>query len=437
MVQDLNMETYLAPIPGDNPSGEDLRYTQVYDEIKEAKRADDKLERGEWQTDLKTSDWRLAAKLCSEALIGKSKDLQIAVWFNEALLYEKGFTGLEFGLELLSSLLTEFWDTLYPVIEDGDLDYRIGPLTYLNEKLPSAVYEVPLCDPERTKGYNFYSWEESHVVGSDNGLDKEQKEQRQQMIACGKASPEDISSAVNQSSIGFYSDLRDKITGCREKLKDLDELVTQQFSPDPPGFTQLSNALEACLRVVEKIYTEKRKSEVPDADEDGLESVDDLSENTEAWDDFASDEDNNSNLNIFSKHNAITDISNAERAMWKKVSGKAGNGHLKGALDQLMAASALAPSVRQKNRYLLLVAKLCLRAGRHDLAKPIAEELYELIETLKLEKWEHPAWIADVIETLYQCLEKEGDGQAERVAQLFQKLCTLNITRAAAHRLQV
>ena len=63
------------------------------------------------------------------------------------------------------------------------------------------------------------------------------------------------------------------------------------------------------------------------------------------------------------------------------------------------------------------------------------EQLYELIETLKLEKWEHPAWIAEVIDTLYRCLENDSDGPSERATQLFQKLCTLNITKAATFRL--
>jgi hypothetical protein len=31
------------------------------------------------------------------------------------------------GLKALSGLLEAFWDHLYPVIEDDDLDYRIGP----------------------------------------------------------------------------------------------------------------------------------------------------------------------------------------------------------------------------------------------------------------------------------------------------------------------
>lgn len=436
MALELNIESFLDPIHGAHASGEDLRYSAVYDQIKEAKRADDQLDRGEWHTDLKTSDWRLAIKICSEALTQKTKDLQIAAWFTEALLHQHGFAGLEFGLDLITRLITGFWDTLYPEIEDGDLDYRVGPITYLNEKLATAVLQVPITDPDPTKGYSYFAWEESRLVGFDSGLDKERKDRRQVMIEEGKISGEEFKSAVNMSSISFYNNLYDQLTRCRDRLNALDKVINEMFAPDPPGLTQLSEAVAKCLRVVEKIYTEKQKSEV--AVEDNVEmdpSEDSVVRNKFDILDDDSPADNNSGL--FSKQDAITDISVAEKAIWKKVAGKAGNGHLKEALDQLMAAAALAPSVRQKNRYLLLVSKLCLQAGRPDLAGPIVEELYKMIEELNLEKWEHPAWIADVIETLYRCLDQGSDGPSDRAIQLFQKLCTLNITKAATYRMDV
>lgn len=435
MAFNFNIDSYLSPLPGPAPSGEDLRYTPVYDEIKAAKREDDRLERGEWHMDLKRSDWALTAKLCGEALKDQSKDLQIAVWLTEALLHQHGFKGLEFGLQLLSKLLTEFWETLYPQIEDDDLDFRAGPLTYLNEKLPTVVFQVPLCDPDHTKGFSYFAWEESCLVGFDSGLDQDQQKRRQKLIDEGKVSGEEFKTAVNLGSIHFYTPLRNHLAGCRDQLSALDHIITIQFAPDPPGLTRLADAVEACLRVVEKICAEKQKSEVapmddedlgPEPDEhmqDGFSAVTDM-DLEEAGDLF------------FSSRDAISDITGSERAIWKKVAARAGNGSFKGALDQLMAAAALAPSVRQKNRYLLLVAKLCLRAGRHDLARPIVEQLYALIETLKLEKWEHPAWIAEVIEALYRCLEHDSDGQTERATQLFQKLCTLNITKAATFRIE-
>ena len=103
-------------------------------------------------------------------------------------------------------------------------------------------------------------------------------------------------------------------------------------------------------------------------------------------------------------------------------------------MDQLLYPASLSPSIREKNRYLLLLAKLCLKAGRADLAGPLAEDLYSQVESMQLEKWEHPAWIAEVVETLYRCLAAEEETPNDRARGLFQKLCLLNVTKAAGYR---
>ena len=96
-----DLDLLLAPFPGENPAGEELRYRPVYDEIKEARRADDALDRGDWQHQLKVSDWDRVIQLSVQALSEKSKDLQIAAWLAEALVKTRGFAGLIEGLKLI------------------------------------------------------------------------------------------------------------------------------------------------------------------------------------------------------------------------------------------------------------------------------------------------------------------------------------------------
>src|SRR5438132_7091167 len=50
----IDLKALLKPIAGENPSGENLRYSGLYDEIADARRADDNLNQGAWQTELKT-----------------------------------------------------------------------------------------------------------------------------------------------------------------------------------------------------------------------------------------------------------------------------------------------------------------------------------------------------------------------------------------------
>ena len=432
MTSQLEIQKLLEPIPGPNPAGENLRYAEVYDQIKEARRADDPLSQGEWQTELKTADWKLTVDLCTQALLTQSKDLQIAVWLTEALLKQHGYQGLARGLELIHELLEKYWDQLYPLMDDNDLDFRAGPLMYLDEKMPDAIFRVAICDPHKTKGYSYYQWEESRAVGVDQGLDYEQKQKRQAMIAAGKITSENFSAAVNASPIRFYQAQLEQLEQCRINLTLLDNTVNERFATDPPGFSRMAQCLDNCRHLVEKLYHEKKKREVHFEDE-----IPALPENNAfpPDDGEAAMDATVSDLVVGPvQKSAISDMTLDEQVMWTQALGYLKKNNLKGALDHLLAAASVAPSIRAKNRYLLLLAKLCLQAERPDLAKPIAEQLYTLLETLQLAQWEHPAWIAEVIETLYRCLGSEEQAPSERSRELFEKLCTLNVTKAAAYR---
>src|SRR5437764_9247531 len=113
----IDIDGLLQPIAGENPSGESLRYAGVYDEISEARRADDTLNRGDWQEELKVADYRKVIALAVPALTSQSKDLQIGAWLSEALMKEHGFAGLRDSMKLLAGLQEQFWETLHPEID--------------------------------------------------------------------------------------------------------------------------------------------------------------------------------------------------------------------------------------------------------------------------------------------------------------------------------
>src|SRR6266446_825027 len=107
-----------SPIPGDNPSGKSLRYDPIYDKVREARREEDVLPQGDWSREIKKADWLLVTKLTTDALTNKTKDLQLAAWLTEAHLHREHIVGLREGLDLLRGLMENFWDTLYPEIEE-------------------------------------------------------------------------------------------------------------------------------------------------------------------------------------------------------------------------------------------------------------------------------------------------------------------------------
>ncbi|MCX6632752.1 MAG: type VI secretion system ImpA family N-terminal domain-containing protein, partial [Candidatus Solibacter sp.] len=97
----------LAPLPGNSPAGEDLRWDEAFTLIKEARRTDDPgdLWPGSKQ---KVADWQEVRRLCTEALATRSKDLQLAAWLAEALVHDRGFEGMASGLGLIYALMDRY-----------------------------------------------------------------------------------------------------------------------------------------------------------------------------------------------------------------------------------------------------------------------------------------------------------------------------------------
>jgi hypothetical protein len=71
-------ERYLAPLPGPRPAGEDLRYSDLWAEIREARRHEEPQDLGVWTHEPKEADWRRVFSLCSSAL-AESKS-RCGVW---------------------------------------------------------------------------------------------------------------------------------------------------------------------------------------------------------------------------------------------------------------------------------------------------------------------------------------------------------------------
>jgi type VI secretion system ImpA family protein len=144
------IESLLAPVSPEKPSGESLRFDNVYDEIKRLREEDDpSLPQGVWKRELKRADWPGVATLAADALATRSKDLQLAVWLTEAWMKMHAFAGLAHGLKLIAALCDAFWDTLYPSIEEGNAESRVAPVAWLSgEKFLFAVKSVPVTSPQ-------------------------------------------------------------------------------------------------------------------------------------------------------------------------------------------------------------------------------------------------------------------------------------------------
>ena len=252
------VEELLQPISEEKPSGADLRYDPVYDAIKEARRQDDELNQGAWQAERKVADLPLVIKLSTEALKKKTKDLQISAWLTDALLRKEGFSGLAGGLQLFHGLMQKFWDTLYPELEDGDLELRAAPLEWIGLKLEDPVRSSPL----NREGHGWHQYSQSRALGyEDQAKDNNAKKKREKSIAEGKLPPEVFDKSFTETPKAFYVDLEKQLDASLARLTELTAICDEKFGNDAPSFGKLKTSLEEVRHVARGLLAKKRETE--------------------------------------------------------------------------------------------------------------------------------------------------------------------------------
>ncbi|WP_231550511.1 type VI secretion system protein TssA [Chitinibacter sp. ZOR0017] len=240
----------LAPINEHQPAGEDLSYSMLFDQIREARRADDpSLAQGEWEQQLKTADWNKVRQLCEQALSTQSKDLQLAVWLTEALVKTQGFVGAQLGLAVLDGLLAQYWEQAYPELDPDDLDERVGKLEWLNTQLGQALRQVPLIDP-RHGAYHWLQWQESREV---ENLGLKDPQARENAVAEGKLAGDVFDKSVQYSGPTWFAQLHQQLERLQASYQALDQQADLRFGYAAPSLAEIRSAIQANLEVVERI----------------------------------------------------------------------------------------------------------------------------------------------------------------------------------------
>jgi type VI secretion system protein ImpA len=250
-------EDILNPIAGENPSGRNLRSTPIYDKIREARREDEELPQGAWQIERKLADWALVISLCQEAIALQSKDLQLAAWLTEALLKKQSVRGLRDGIVLCSGLLVQFWDTLYPEIDEGDMEDRAAPLEWIGSKLDTTVKKLGL----NREGHEYFKYKESRLVPPEDATKKEDKAAREKAAKEGKLMPEIFDRAFADTPKVFYSEMEKDADDALRELQALDKLCGEKFEDAAPAFNRLREAVTEFRHTVHTLLQKKRETE--------------------------------------------------------------------------------------------------------------------------------------------------------------------------------
>lgn len=262
----------LAPIEGPNPAGTYLRDEPgddgltAYDKIKKARtEVVDSL-----TGDRTPPDYAVVEKLATQALEAQSKDLQLAAWLTEALLKRNGIAGLRDGLDLIKGLLEQFWDHLYPELEDGDAEMRAVPLNWVGDYLDIPVKFAPV----NKKGHGYFEYQEALTLGYEEeaSSDPAKRDARNEAIEAGKPTLEEFDQGFESTPKQWYKQLVADIEACLTDLDELDGVGAERFGSDAPSFTKLRDALRDVQGLAGQLLARKLEID-PDPVEVEVESV--------------------------------------------------------------------------------------------------------------------------------------------------------------------
>lgn len=252
---DFNVDDYLTPISEDNPSGDSLKYSSTIDDIKEAMRDEDPtLPQGVWVREPKFANWYKAVNLCDDALQHTSKDLLVACWLTECWLHTDNMTGFSNGLVMILGLSQKFWPTVYPKIaEDGDMDYRISPYIWMNDKLSDRMNFIKITAPDASgeKSYTFFDWVQvSRLNDLYQKSDKPNTNNSFDQIG-GSDTPNaiDIKASQTKTPTAFFQNLHAEILAARDTCLQIEALLREKcISVEPPSLYKIRNRLEDFLK---------------------------------------------------------------------------------------------------------------------------------------------------------------------------------------------
>lgn len=242
----IDIAPLLAPISDDNPAGDNLRHTDPYFRIEEARK---KAERASIEGN-EAPDWQEVIDLAVDALSTKTKDLMLAAYLTEALTREFSYAGLADGLQLMTGLLRDMWDHVYPQVQDGEFGARLAPLNWLTatdsgSRLTNRVRELPMA-PTSDDG-KVFSWRlwttppGRPVEGETSEADDRQLFQK----------------AIASVNRDYYQKLVDEVHAAQSALKSFDAVMDERFGDHAPATSAFRDSLEACATLAEQFLDEK------------------------------------------------------------------------------------------------------------------------------------------------------------------------------------
>ena len=246
----MDIESLKAPLSPESPSGEDLSYDSVRQEIEAAfERAISDAGGGDEEI-----DWnRIVQLICAQA--ETTRDLWLPVYLMRAGVKSGQFDVVETGAELLAGLLENLWDSVHPQLEEYGFLGRRGPTESLVRfaEFLGPMRKVPILRHGRLGEYSGEDFERFRTNGDaepDYGM---------------------FRAVLEDSDDEGLMAIVERLTGIDSAIRRADEVLTANSGSD--GSTNFQPTYDTFAEIIRAVSSFVKGS--PDSDggavDDGME----------------------------------------------------------------------------------------------------------------------------------------------------------------------
>jgi len=144
----IDVDSLLQEISSDAPAGEDLEYDPEYGELERLAESKPEQQIGDTIAPAEEPEWKEVRKTAL-SLLGRTKDMRVAMHLIRALMHTDGYLGLRDGLALFRGLMERYWESIHPQLDpedDNDPTMRVNVLASLcdDETFLRPLREAPL-----------------------------------------------------------------------------------------------------------------------------------------------------------------------------------------------------------------------------------------------------------------------------------------------------
>lgn len=259
--QVIDIDALLQPISEDTPSGADPRSdsspNSLYYRTKDARNAARSAERAAVEIGgAPPEEWGTVADTAGEILGGHGKDLEIAAWLIEALLRQDGFAGLRDGLKVMTGLVTGFWESCYPELDEDGVEGKVSAVAGLNGSGAVGTLIQPIRLVPLTQGSqgSFSLWNYEQATDLAKVTDSNRRQER---IDNGAVTMEQFMESVADTPAAFFGETQSAIVEALAALADMSAAFDAVAGVDAPPVSALRELLEEISRSITHFAADK------------------------------------------------------------------------------------------------------------------------------------------------------------------------------------